>query len=339
LKPWQGILNRDPVPALLAAGDGAIGYFVQRDLLDEDPGPIQQVWALPEVVSIVKKQRADGSWKYPGRHKTVYPDHHYPLMETWKQFRYLVDQYGFTREHEATEKAAEFLFSCQTEEGDIRGMIGNQYATYYTGAMLGLLIQAGYAKDPRVEKGMKWLLAMRQKDGGWIVPILLADCSWKETIRLTSEYAEPIPLNPEPPFSHNWTGMVLRAFAAHPRYRKSKAAVKAARLLKTRFFQPDIYSSYRDAGYWVKFQFPFWWNHLVAALDSISRIGLSLQDEDIRKAIAWLREHQGKDGLWKLSYAGKQRTRDNPKARNMKWWISLAVCRILKRFHEQDRVA
>ena len=92
----------------------------------------------------------------------------------------------------------------------------------------------------------------------------------------SSEHAKPVPLNPEPPFSHNWTGMVLRAFAAHPRYRKSTAAVKAARLLKTRFFQPVIYSAFRDADYWVKFQFPFWWNHLVAALDSISRISLAV---------------------------------------------------------------
>jgi len=69
-------------------------------------------------------------------------------------------------------KAAEYIFSFQTPEGDIRGFIGNQYATYYTGYILALLIQAGYVDDPRVEKGMQWLLEMRQNDGGWTVPIL-----------------------------------------------------------------------------------------------------------------------------------------------------------------------
>jgi hypothetical protein len=56
-----------------------------------------------------------------------------------------------------------------THEGDIRGMLGNQYAPYYTGAMLSLLIKAGFAHDPRIEKGMRWLLKMRQDDGGWVI--------------------------------------------------------------------------------------------------------------------------------------------------------------------------
>lgn len=77
-----------------------------------------------------------------------------------------MEQYGFNREHPQAQKAAEFLFSCQTEAGDIRGMLANQYATYYTGAILSLLIQAGYEDDPRVEKAFQWLLHMRQDDGG-----------------------------------------------------------------------------------------------------------------------------------------------------------------------------
>ena len=41
--------------------------------------------------------------------------------------------------------------------------------------------------------------------------------------------------------------MFLRAFAAHPKYRQSREALKAADLLKSTFFQPDVYSSYKDA--------------------------------------------------------------------------------------------
>lgn len=70
----------------------------------------------------------------------------------------MVERYRFTRESMHVGKAAEYIFSFQTTEGDIRGFIGNQYATYYTGYILALLIQAGYVDDPRVEKGMQWLL-------------------------------------------------------------------------------------------------------------------------------------------------------------------------------------
>ena len=86
--------------------------------------------------------------------------------------------------------------------------------------------------------------------------------------------------------------MILRAFAAHPKYRKSKAAKTAAQLLASRFFQPDVYTSYQAASYWVRFEYPFWWNQLVAALDSVSLIGLSPDDEPIAQALNWLIEHQ-----------------------------------------------
>lgn len=112
---------------------------------------------------MLQKQQTDGSWKYPGKPKTIYPKHHYRLLETWKMFRSLVEEYGFTREHPAARKAAEFIFSCQTKDGDIRGFIGNQYATYYTGAVMAILIKAGFENEPRIEKGFRWLF---RRQGG-----------------------------------------------------------------------------------------------------------------------------------------------------------------------------
>ena len=159
----------------------------------------------------------------------------------------------------------------QVDVLQIKGLIGNQYATYYTGAILGLLITAGYGKDPRIAHGFEWLLSMRQDDGGWTIPILTRECSREDMHRLTSEYADPVEPDRSRPFSHNWTGMVLRAFAADSRRRRSRPARVAADLLKSRLFKPDCYGSYRSADYWVRFQYPFWWNHLVSALDSLSR--------------------------------------------------------------------
>ncbi|MFQ5891193.1 MAG: hypothetical protein ACE5HW_00175, partial [Candidatus Methanofastidiosia archaeon] len=122
------------MPPLLASKNEVLSYFVNRDLLDEKVKPIDYIWKLPEVKKIIKRQQDDGSWRYPGKQKDVYPKHHYALLETWKQFRFLVEKYELTKYHPSVRKAAEFLFSCQTKEGDIRGMIANQYATYYTGA-------------------------------------------------------------------------------------------------------------------------------------------------------------------------------------------------------------
>jgi hypothetical protein len=320
-------LKTDPIPTLLASHNPAVVYFVKRDLLGEQVEPINVIWKLPAPQKIVNKQQADGSWKYTGKKAAVYPPHHYSLVETFKQFRILVERYGFNKGNLSTRRAAEYLFSCQTAAGDIRGFIGNQYATYYTGAVLSLLIKAGYEDNARVEKGMQWLLSMRQADGGWTISVLTHKFDGATMYRLTSQYAEPVEPDRSRPFSHNWTDMVLRAFAAHPRYRHSQEAISAGALLKSRFFKPDVYSSYKAASYWVRFQ--FWWPNLLTAIESLLAIGFKKDDPDIKTALDWFIAHQTDDGLWNLSYDSLNKT-VTAKSTEARQWLSLAICRILK---------
>jgi hypothetical protein len=331
MEDWRSQLKFDPIPPLLSSQDDALLYFVRRDLLGEEHRPVQCLWELPGPQKILKKQLADGSWPRLGenKHQAI----NYRLVETWRQFRLLVEQSGFTRDHPKARQAAEFLFSCQTEAGDIRGILANQYATYYTGAILATLIQAGYEEDMRVEKGLQWLLAMRQADGGWTIPILTHKLDRATQYHLTTQFEQPLEPNRDKPFSHHWTGMVLRAFALHPKYRNSKDVQQAAALLKSRFFQPDSYTSYQAVGYWVRFEYPYWWNNLLSALDSLSRIGLTIEDEQIRQALDWFIEHQEDSGLWKVSYMkGKSEIeKDTPNARQRKEWVSFEICRVFNR--------
>ncbi|MBN1367331.1 MAG: terpene cyclase/mutase family protein [Dehalococcoidales bacterium] len=298
-------------------------------MLLESVSPIAYVWNLPKVKRILAKQEADGSWKYSGKQPAVYPPHHYSLVETFKRFRILVEKYCFDKTNDAARKAAEYLFTYQTDEGDIRGFIGNQYATYYTGEVLSLLIKAGYGEDERVEKGMQWLLSMRQDDGGWTIPIITHRFDRETQNRLTSEYAAPVEPDRTRPFSHNWTNMVMRAFAAHFRYRHSPEAWIAGNLLKSRFFRPDVYSSYKDALYWTRFQ--FWWPNLLTAVESLLALGFTGEDPDIKKALDWFIAHQSEDGLWNVSYNKIAADGGKPGDRE---WLTLAVCRMLKGYSE-----
>ena len=331
MTPWLDRLKHDPIQGMLSSDNAAISYFVRRDLLGEKVEPITIVWGVPEVGKLLRKQRPDGSWRYPGKRTVVYPPHHHELMETFKRFRLLVERYQLTRKHPAAERAAEYLFSCQTEAGDIRGMIGNQYATYYTGAIMGHLIRAGYAEDSRIERGFRWLLSMRQDDGGWTVPILTHKLDRETSHRLTSEEAEPLEPDRSKPFSHNWTDMVLRAFAAHPRYRRSPEARVAGELLKSRFFKPDVYTSYKAANYWVRFA--FWWPNLVTSLDSLSKVGFTKDNPDINVALDWFVEHQEPDGLWNLTYVKGKRATDNDVNHERRLWLALRISRFFKRFY------
>jgi hypothetical protein len=327
---WISQIKYDPIAPLLSSGNDALIYFTRRDLLGEDVGPIEVLWQLPEARKIFKKQLQDGSW--PRRGEQKHPAINYKLVETWRWFRYLVEMYGFTREHPQAKFAAEFLFSCQTEQGDFRGFLANQYATYYTGAILSLLVQAGYEDDPRVEKCFQWLLGMRQSDQGWSVPMITHRLDRETQYCLSSEYAEPLEPDRSRPFSIYATGMILRAFAAHPTYRNSPAALSAANLLKSKFFMEHAYTSYHSADYWIRFEYPFWWNNLVSAMDSLSRMGFSEDDPQVRLALDWFRDHQEAGGLWRVSYMKPdEQEKDTAKIKEMKLWVSLAICRIYKR--------
>jgi hypothetical protein len=326
---WIEKFKYNPIEPLLSSKNPAIIYFTKRDLSDEKVGPINDLWELPEVKKILKKQKENGSFNPVSKH---------PLLETWRQLRFLIDQYGLNKQHEAIIKASKFIFSWQSEEGDIRGILGNQYAPYYTGAILYLLIKAGYESDKRIEKAMKWVIDMRQNDGGWVIgsPGLI-NHTWKEMCEITErmDIAPIKDFDKTKPFSAAGTGMVIRAFSVHPTYRRSECAQKAAELLKSKFFKKDNWTWYQHPDNWIRFQFPYWWNNLVAALDSISLIGLPKDDEDIKSALQWFVDNQQKNGLWKISYSKIHKTSDNKKQYEMQLWITLTICRIFKRYESQ----
>jgi hypothetical protein len=220
---WRGQLPVDPVPGLLGPADEALAYFVQRDLLDEQAGPAEALWQLPGALKLVRKQQADGSWRYPGKNRDIYVETNYDLLETFRSLGQLVGKYGFHRQHPAVWGAAEYILTCPAVEGDIRGILGTQYMPYY-----------GDRKAP-----------------------------------------------------HCWT----------------------------------------------KFQYPFWWTNILTALDSLSLLGFSADDEQIQQALDWFRSGQQENGLWKTSYEQAKHREPRPKEVEAMSWVGLAVCRVFRRFY------
>lgn len=331
---WREALARDPIEPLLGAEHEPIRLFTRRDLLGEDPGEARALWGSKEARKVLRKQATDGSWEHPGKNAKRYPDVNYRLFETFKKLGAMLDRLGMDRTQPTLAAAAEYLFSCQTGEGDFRGILAGQYAPYYTGLILGRLIRAGYAEDPRVAAGIRWLVSVRQKDGGWMVPIQGLQASSEEQARLTTEQcSSPVPFDRALPSAHSCTGMAIRALACHPTHRLGRPARRAGELLKERFFKPDRYSSYKAAGYWLKFQYPFWWNSLLSALDSMARMGFARSDPDVGAGLGWFVDHQQEDGTWKTAYALSKGTTTRG-AREEGLWITLAVCRMFQRFHQ-----
>ena len=318
---WRSYLKYDPIPLLGSASNEAIRLQVLRDLLDENLDQVQHLWELKEAKRILGKQQEDGSWRYPNPKEDIRSLKGYNQVETFRNLAILIEKYLLTKEHSAIEHAAEFLFGCQTEEGDFRGVYWNQYTPNYSAAFMELLIKAGYHDDSRIASGIDWLLSIRQDDGAWLIPFRTANLRIKEAM------SRPTPIQPDrgKPFSHMATGMVLRAFAAHPMFSRMPEALRAAELLASRIFKADSYTDRKAPEYWTRFSFPFWFTDLLSTLDSLSRLGLSVDHPQIREGVEWFINSQRKDGLWKLKLVRGA----GDLSQNL--WVNLVVCRTLKR--------
>ncbi|MBY9004359.1 MAG: terpene cyclase/mutase family protein [Candidatus Lokiarchaeota archaeon] len=319
---WKEQFKHDPLTPLISSKNEAITYFTKRDLLEETVEAIEMLWDLPSAIKIIKKQQEDGSWRYPAWKTKLNEPENYNLLETYRQLGFLVEKYGFSNEHETIKKAAEYIFSCQTDEGDIRGFYGTQYSPNYAAAITELLIKAGYENNPRVESVLKWLLSMRQEDGGWAIAMRTNNAKYLDVVN------NPISFEPDKkkPFSHMVTGIVLRAFAAHSQYRKNESVKIAGELLTSRFFKSDKYSDRRVVDYWTKVSFPFWWTDIVSSLDSLSLLGFTKSHQQIKLALEILIDKQSESGMWDLKLL---KTKD----KNLSLWINLAICRIFSRFY------
>jgi hypothetical protein len=322
LKGWIGHFNYDPLVPLKSSKSESILYFTKRDLLKEESKPLNTLWNLPSAIKILDKQQEEGYWRYPAWKKKLNEPENYNLLETYRQLGFLVEKYGFTKEHSAIERASEYIFSCQTDEGDIRGFYGTQYSPNYTAATTELLIKAGYSNDHRVKRILEWLLSMRQEDGGWAIAMRTNNAKYLDVVN------NPIAFEPnrKKPFSHMVTGIVLRAFAAHSKYRNYKAVKVAGEHLTSRFFKPDKYTDRRGVEYWTKVSFPFWWTDLVSSLDSLAYLGFTTSHPQIKLALETLRDKQSESGMWDLKLL-------KGKDQNLSLWINLAICRIFKRYY------
>jgi hypothetical protein len=311
-------LRRDPLPLLLASGNAAVRFLARRDLLGATSVPLTSLWKAPEVLRVVARQQGDGRWKYPGGKSAIRSTADYDQLETYRQLAVLVCKYGLDRRHPAVAGAARFLSSFQAGAGDYRGIYGRQYTPNYSAAITELLIRAGYEGSAQVEKTMRWLLSMRQNDGGWAIPTRTLGIPLKAMLT-ASETFEP---DRSRPSSHLVTGIVLRAMAAHRRYRHSAVTHHAGELLKSRFFRRDAYPDRAPASYWLVFSYPYWWTDLLSALDSLGQASFRADDPDIARGAAWFIDNQEANGLWNTG-------RNRPKGPDSDLWVGLAICRTL----------
>jgi hypothetical protein len=313
-------LNVDPVPRLLASGHPAIVAWTRHDLLGDADVRASDLMQLPQATRIIERQLPDGRWRYHNPKPGVRPEQDYDQLETLRQLSVLVNEYGADRAHPAVRAARKFLTGFQTQAGDFRGIYGRQYSPNYTASITEVLIRAGYGASPEVGRALRWLRSMRQDDGGWAIPTRTRG-RLLDVMRTGREPMEP---DRSRPSAHLVTGIVLRAFAAHPGLRGDPAALQAADWLSGRLFTKDNYSDHEAATYWLIFSYPFWWTDLLSSMDTLVRLGFTIADERFAQGVQWFVDKQEPGGFWNTG-------RNRPKDRFTDEWVALAVCRLLSR--------
>jgi hypothetical protein len=292
LSGWRARLASDPIPRLLREGTPSILARVRRDLIDDAEAPTSdEIAGYPEVKALLRKIEKDGSSAPKAGDKDLGGPKFVKCLATLRTLDRLADL-GLRVEEkskvaEQLRKLADFILASQESDGGIADLTladnpkgkGKIVALHFQGWALSALCRSGFEGDPRVDLGLKFLLSIRQDDGGW---------AWRGV--RTDSAARPS--------SHLITGMVLRAFASSKERRTSREARRAAELLATRFLQPDRYEDRKAPSYWELLTEPRFYTDVLDALDTITSIGLGKENSGVRTAEAYLRARQAKDGLW-----------------------------------------
>jgi hypothetical protein len=291
LSGWRARLASDPIPRLLREGAPSVLARVRRDLIDDSEAPAaDEIVAYPEVKALLRKVEKDGSFAPRASDKELGSTTFSKCLASLRALDRLAD-YGLRVEGKSAVsdrlcKIADFLAS-QDSDGGIGDLAlgdtpkgrGKVVAVHFQGWALSALCRAGFEADARVENGFRFLLSLRQDDGGW---------AWRGV--RTDSAARPS--------SHLITGMVLRAYASSKDRRMGREARRAAELLATRFLQPDRYEDRKAPAFWEALTEPRFYTDVLDALDTITSIGLGKENSGVRTAEAYLRSRQAKDGLW-----------------------------------------
>lgn len=351
MKDWNEILKKNSLDWLLEPSNPSVRYFVLRDLLDKDENDSEVIAtkkAIPDsftVTKILAKQNPDGYWhdpkspyipKYQSSYWQIMILGHLGMDKTDERvsracgwiFRFQQDEGGFScygkeqllREYEWRKKHGRKLPSASAEEWVAQAYYQQQLSCL-TGNMAAALIRIGYKDDPRVKKGLNWLIKVQNQDGGWQCPYWPAHVNDKHSCMMGTICA-------------------LEAFSEIPK-REWTAQMKetvdngAEFLLMHRLFKADHHEFKVIKQAWLPFVFPWFWGYnVLRGLDVLTKLG-HVEDERLTDALELLMQKQQKDHTWVLENSpnGRMHTNIEQKGKPSKW-ITLIALRTLKRISE-----
>ncbi len=273
---------------LLEGSDPSVRRRVLRELLDR-PADDPEVRAATEETTrsgwahtILAQQPPEGQWDAPG---TSSAELYVPKYIS-TNFRLLVlAELGLTKETPGVARAVELVWS--REGGPDGGLGGKGSEVCYTGNALRMLLELGYADDPRLPPLLDWLVNAQKSDGGW-------HCFPSETGTLDC-----------------WEA--LAAFARLPGPMRSDA-VRAAVDRGVEFYLERGLLQEGSEPYapWRRLHFPaHYYYDVLVGLDVLTRLGRG-RDPRLGPALDLLESRRDAQGRWPIDAAHPDLPADEP---------------------------
>jgi hypothetical protein len=318
------------IPLLLIDQSACLRYLVLTELLNlpNENEEVQELSELREYDPLVnllfKLQKPNGAWESFGTTYITTSDNLQLTSMALQRLGY----FGFDSSNLLVQKAAEFIFSKQEDDGSWPMLgkkhltdeeIGYQMMPVQTAIPLLGLVMSGYSKDKRVEKAFGWLMEQRLKDGAWPVGISAGNYGGIAGYRRLAHSRWGCRSN---------TTAVLSCLAYHPKRRQSEEAKRALDLIlgtasKLRnnlgFTIARLIGLEKSMGritYMAKFD-------IAHILNLCWRVDASKDDDRISDLIEFIKSEQGEYGLWEY-ISHPQATR----------WLTFDLLRSLSHINE-----
>jgi hypothetical protein len=268
------------VEAWLMAGDPAVAWQTQRDLLGRAPrtwkATRRRVASEGWGARLLAERDDDGTWG-GGLYTPKWTSTFYTLR--------LLTQLGLPPNHRGARASCELLLDRGVSDaGGVSLWTRSWTDTCVTGMLLWMASYYGFASDERVSRMTRWLLGQQMNDGGW-------NCNYRDGGGATHS-------------SFHTTVSTLEGLAALQRAAGSRADVETAAGAGRAFFlDHQLYRSSRTGeevkASFARFSFPpRWFFDVLRGLEHFADVDAPW-DERLSDPVALLADRRGRDGRWK----------------------------------------